>query len=267
MTAHDPAADIAQQFVEARRNATALPDYPGALPTTLAQAYAIQDQALAMIHPRPIGGWKVGRITGALSEQYQADRLAGPIFSDTIESLDTASTGYIFDGGFGAAEAEFLLRIGTAPEPGRTDFTLEEAADVIDAVHIGFEIASSPLPTINDLGPAVTISDFGNNNGLLIGPAVEDWRSLAFVEERVRVIINGEEIGAGRASGFPNGPIGSVRFLLENLGKRGLAVPPGLWISSGAVTGVHPVGTGDQVVADFGALGTIACGIAAQKTI
>ena len=28
---------------------------------------------------------------------------------------------------------------------GKTRFTLEEAADLIDAVHIGFEIASSPV--------------------------------------------------------------------------------------------------------------------------
>ena len=44
--------------------------------------------------------------------------------------------------GFAAAEAEFVLRIGTAPPAGKTHFTLAEAANLIDAVHVGIEIAS-----------------------------------------------------------------------------------------------------------------------------
>ncbi len=37
---------------------------------------------------------------------------------------------------------------------------------------IGIEIASSPLQNINDYGPAVVASDFGNNAGLLLGAEV-----------------------------------------------------------------------------------------------
>lgn len=263
MTTPPQAAHIAQQFVEARRLATALPDYPGPVPATLDDAYAIQDIAIAN-SPAPIGGWKVGRIPAHLSGQYGADRLAGPIFADTISFAEPGSTGRIFAQGFGAAEAEFLLRIGTAPAPGKTSFTLEEAAAHIDAVHIGIEIASSPFPGINTLGPAVTISDFGNNNGLLIGAPVADWQSGDFAEREIRVMINDALIGTGIASAFPDGPIGSVRFLLENLSRRGLPITPGLWISSGAITGVHPVDVDDRVRADFGSLGGIDCHISAQ---
>ncbi|NNC77255.1 MAG: 2-keto-4-pentenoate hydratase, partial [Woeseiaceae bacterium] len=53
--------DIAARFVNARRTATPLADYPGAIPENLAAAYRIQDIA---IHEwdAPLGGWKVGRI-------------------------------------------------------------------------------------------------------------------------------------------------------------------------------------------------------------
>src|SRR3546814_1847543 len=69
-----------------------------------------------------------------------------------------------------------MRRVGTPPPADQKRFTTEEATAHIDMVHLGIEIASSPLPTINDLGPTVTISDFGNNNGLVIGPAIADWR-------------------------------------------------------------------------------------------
>ena len=41
---------------------------------------------------------------------------------------------------------------------------------------IGIEIASSPLVNINDYGPAVVASDFGNNAGLLLGAEIRTGR-------------------------------------------------------------------------------------------
>jgi len=182
-----------------------------------------------------------------------------------VTSADAESAGYIFSDGFGAAEAEFLLRIGTAPVAGKTSFTLDDAASHIDAVHIGLEIASSPFAGINDHGPAVTVSDFGNNNGLIIGPAVPDWRDSDFVDTDVSVSIDGVVAGVGRASNFPDGVIGSARFLLENLAGRGIVLPVGSWISSGAISGVHEVKVGQRIDADFGPLGSMTCTIRAQQ--
>jgi len=54
-------ARTAAGFVDARKHNTPLPHFPGERPTTLAQAYAVQDAALTM-WDRAICGWKVGRI-------------------------------------------------------------------------------------------------------------------------------------------------------------------------------------------------------------
>ncbi|MBM0169841.1 2-keto-4-pentenoate hydratase [Altererythrobacter sp. C41] len=243
---NDDAAAIASRFLAARRTADGLSDYPGALPDTLAAAYAIQDQAIAE-WSHPIIGWKVGRIMPPLSERFQADRLTGPIFIRRDDGQDMP----IFAKGFAAGEAEFLLRVGTTPPAGKTSFTLEEAADLIDVVHVGIEIASSPLGAINDIGPMAVISDFGNNNGLVIGAAIPNWRDSGFEEWDVRTLIDGEEVGTGQASSFPDGAIGSARFLFELMAERGIALMPGQWISSGAVTGVHDARPGQTVAARF----------------
>lgn len=261
----DQAQRIAEAFVAARREAKALPDYPGPIPATLEEAYRVQDRALAL-GGRRVAGWKVGRIMPPVAERVGSDRLAGPIFADSVfRSGETPVSMPIFDGGFGAAEAEFLLRIGDAPPAGKTGFTLDEAAALIDAVHLGIEIASSPFPAINELGPAVTISDFGNNNGLVIGEPLPGWRSLAFADWPVRLLIDGVEAGSGRASAMPDGPIGAARFLFALLGHRGIAIKPGQWISSGAVTGVHPVAPGAVVEARFNDTYRLSCSIEAAR--
>lgn len=256
--------ETAERFVVARRTAQGLTDYPGTPPATLDEGYAIQAAALARM-TEPVAGWKVGRILGALADEFGCDRLAGPIFGSTVTTIDGDTAGLVFADGFGAVEAEFLFRIGTVPAPGKTHFTLEEAANHIDAVHIGIEIASSPFVGINGNGPAVTISDFGNNNGLLVGPAVADWRSGAYADQIVTTRIEGEAVGSGTASAFHRGAIGSVAFLLENLIARGIAIEAGWWVSTGAVTGVHPVRPGQAVETDFGPFGTLHCTIEAQK--
>ena len=259
----DSAAAIADRFLDARRAAAGLPDYPGEFPATLDQAYQIQDRAISA-WGKPVIGWKVGRVLPPLSDKFATDRLAGPIFaSETAEANGSGPDMPVFAKGFAAGEAEFLLRIGRTPPAGKRSFTLEEAANLIDAVHVGIEIASSPLGAINALGPIAVVSDFGNNNGLVIGQAIDDWRSSGFEEWLVSTRIDGEEIGTGRASSFPSGAIGSARFLFELMAKRGIELQPGQWISSGAVTGVHDARPGQIVEARFAEGYTVRCALKA----
>lgn len=261
----DDAAGIADRFLAARRAAWGLEEFPGKLPATLDQAYAVQDAAIRA-WGRPVIGWKVGRINPPESHLFGTDRLAGPIFRSAV--ADPAGAGPqmpVFDAGFAAAEAEFLLRIGAAPPSGKKRFTLDEAADLIGTVHIGVEIASSPLRTINDLGPTAVVSDFGNNNGILIGPAVANWRSSGFEDWEVTTRIDGHEVGRGRAVAFPDGAIGAARFLMETLADRGIALEPGQWISSGAVSGVHQARAGQRIEATFDARHVVACTLVAAE--
>lgn len=242
---------IAGRFLDARRAAEGLDAYPGALPATLDGAYAVQDAAIAG-WARPVIGWKVGRVPPHLIEHFGADRLTGPIFAAEQASTNGAAVEMpVFADGFAAGEAEFLLRIGTAPPAGKTAFSLNEAADLIDAVHVGIEVASSPLGAINEIGPVAVISDFGNNNGMVIGPEIADWRASGFEQWEVETAIDGALVGTGRAEAFPDGAIGAARFLFELMARRGIALEPGQWISSGAVTGVHAAHPGQRVEARF----------------
>lgn len=259
------AVAIADRFLTARKQAEGLDRYPGDFPDTLEDAYRIQDAAIAR-WDRPVLGWKVGRVGPPHASRFGTDRLAGPIFS-VIEDRDGRQLAAmpVFAEGFAAGEAEYLLRIGAAPAPGQMDFSLEQAAALIDAVHVGIEIASSPLRTINELGPVAVVSDFGNNNGLLVGEAIPDWRSRQFENWPVATLIDGVEVGAGIAAVFPDGALGSARFLFELMARRGIPLRAGQWISTGAVTGVHDAGPGQTVEAWFGDEHHLACRLVAEE--
>ena len=260
MTLVDDRSRIAGRFLAARRAAAGLDAYPGDFPASLDEAYAIQDAAIAA-WDRPVIGWKVGRVPEPLIDLFGTDRITGPIFD---EAADGAAMP-VFAEGFAAGEAEFLLRIGTAPPAGKTSFTLDEAAGLIGAVHAGIEIASSPLAAINEIGPIAVVSDFGNNNGLVVGPEIPDWRTSGFEQWEVTCRIGGEVAGKGRAEAFPDGAIGAARFLFELMTRRGIALAPGQWISSGAVTGVHRARPGQTVEARFNGGLTVRCALVAAR--
>ncbi|KPH60807.1 2-keto-4-pentenoate hydratase [Novosphingobium sp. ST904] len=260
---HEQAHAVASAFVAARREKRALTIYPGEAPTDLSGAYAIQDRAIGL-DGRTVAGWKVGRINAPEDARLGANRLSGPIFADSVV---TASSGEapempVFAEGFAAAEAEFLLHVapgwnGTVPADDA------ETRKVLDAVHIGIEVASSPYPGINADGPPVTISDFGNNAGMVVGPALEGWETAAFETIGVRFEIEGETIAEATTATMLDGPLGAVRFLLANLSARGIDCSGGTWVSTGAVTGVHPVVPGQGVTAHFEGHGSVSCRIAA----
>jgi 2-keto-4-pentenoate hydratase len=260
----DSLGEIAHAFVSARRDARGLCGYPGTIPADLDTAYAIQDAALAM-DGRPVAGWKLGRIQPPFDRQFGANRLAGPIFAETVIHGDDADLPIIADG-FGAAEAEFLLRLNQDVDPSQASWTVEQARDLVDAIHIGIEIASSPFRGINDGGPAVTASDFGNNFGLLVGPELKGSANQDLNAIQVATSIDGVLVGQATTAAMLDGPWGALRFLLELMHRRGIALQRGQWISTGAVTGVHPVEPGSRVEVRFDDQ-TIACRITAALRI
>jgi len=250
------AAASARVFVDARRAGRAVRDYPGAPPPTLADAYAIQDEAIAL-WPDRIAGWKLGRIHSPLLEQFGAGRLAGPIFAGNVWRAGAEPTVFpVIAGGFAAVEAEYVLELGQAlAGPG---WTSSSVADHVARVLVGVEIAGSPFAGINDSGPAVTASDFGNNAGLILGAEIRDWRTR-LDGLTCRVQIDGVVVGAGGASDIPGGPLDALAFLANHLAARGRSLEAGQLISTGAATGVHRIEPGQSAVADFGPDGAIAC--------
>lgn len=248
----NPALDArAAAFVEARLAGRSLPVYPGTMPASLAEAYAIQSAAISA-WPDRVAGWKVGRINAPWDKTYGTDRIAGPIFRTQITEAGPGPDPIIlFSGGFGAIEGEIVIEAGADAPEEKLVWSLEEAEEFVGCVRLGAEIASSPFAGINDHGPLVTVSDFGNNNGLILGAEVPGWRHASPSDWHLRTLIDGIEAGASDAAAIPGGPLESFRAVLEICARRGLPLRRGMYVSTGAVTGVHPIRAGQSATIEM----------------
>lgn len=251
---------IASRFVEARRAATALDAFPGPLPETLADAYLVQERAIAL-DGRAIAGWKVAGIRPDLCEGLGASRLAGPIMAGNVHELPAGGKAVapMFVGGFAALEAEFVARFARDLEPEGGVFTAEAIIAALSGLHAGSEIASSPLATLNDLGPTAVVSDHGNNAGAVVGPEVPGWRTADLAALASRMLIDGAVAGEGSAANVMGGPIAALQFLAEQLLSRGRRLRAGDVVLTGMTTGIHQVVPGQRGRIEFS--GAAACDI------
>lgn len=249
--------NTARAFLAARGGKTPLTLYPGVMPQTMAEAYAVQSAAIRF-DGRRVGGWKVGRIPAELVERYGDNRLTGPIFADEIFDGAALPAMPVYADGFAAAEAEVLLCFG---EVGARDYDLGSIRDCIVEVRTGIEIASSPFTDINRHGPAVTASDYGNNKGLVLGPPIPDWRDIDLIHMPVEMAIDGQPVGAATMENMLDGPFGSALFLTRILRARGIAIEPGTWVSAGAITGIHEIRPGQRAEALFDGKIRVGCSV------
>lgn len=260
----DPAAypvdSVAERFVRARRAAAALPEFPGPLPTELATGYRIQDAALKLWDDEVIG-WKVGRVPPEHEERLQKSRIFGPVFKRALWLVAPgAVTPFpVFVGGFAAVEAEYVLRLRHDAPADKLEWSLDDAAELVAAMHIGMEPASSPLATINILGPTAVVSDFGNNAGLMVGAEIADWRNRALEDLRCETVIGGQVMGHGGAYVLPGGPLESLRLLAENVAARGRPLKKDMYVCTGAAAGIHDIIAGQEAAVRFEGLGEIRC--------
>ncbi len=252
-------AAIADGFVGARRQGRALPGFPGDIPDDLVTAYRVQDMAIAR-WPDRVVGWKVGFIAPERRDVSGDERLLGPIFARQLQmTTGSQSVFEVFGGGFGAVEAEYVLRVDEDVPGDKTEWTPEEAAAVPSTLFVGMEVASSPLATINQLGPRVVVSDFGNNNGLVMGAEIPTWTERSDASLTCTTWIDGRQVGQGGATTLPGGLRAAFAFALARSARRGRPLKAGDLIATGNATGIHDILPGQQARIDFDGHGSIEC--------
>jgi len=267
LSTHDGPADaqtedahraIAGRFVEARRRGSAVAGFPGAIPPDLMSAYAVQDLAIAQ-WPDDVVGWKVGYIAPERRDASGDDRLLGPVFAKALWNAAPGLEVPVFAGGFAAVEAEYVLRLQADAPIDKIEWSSEEADAFPATLHTGIEIASSPLATINQLGPRVVVADFGNHNGLVLGEEIAGWRGIAESALTCTTLVNGIEVGRGGATTLPGGLRAAFAFALSRSAKRGRPLKAGDLIATGNATGIHDIRIGQTATIRFDGHGEITC--------
>jgi len=249
----------ASRFVRARLTAHSLAQYPGVVPVDSDSAYAVQEAAIDL-WPDRVAGWKVARIPPTWAAKFPEPRLNGPVFSRNVHVVGGTELPAcpVFDGGFAAVETEIVIRVRADAPVNKTQWTIDEALDYVGDVHLGIEVASSPLATLNEHGPGAVISDFGNNWGVVVGKAIANWRGIDSID--CEAFIDGVSVGA-RAVSMEQGPYAAFAFTLGKCAARGRPLRAGAWITTGMITGVHDIRIGQQSRHVFAGYGEVGCRI------
>jgi 2-keto-4-pentenoate hydratase len=242
----------AESLFAARIKARSLASFPGVLPDTLEEAYLSQDHAIALKHAAVVG-WKVGFIAPERRDESADERVLGPIFADQLAFANDGDrlTWKFIPGGFAAVEAEYVFKIGRDLTNALAHASDQALAECVASVHLGVELAGSPLRDINKIGPLAVASDFGNNNGLILGPALpiqsaELFDPKTWTAMMAKCLINGHVIGNGGGAQIPGTPWQAFRFAAQRVLRRGYQLHENSLIATGASTGIHEVQKGDK---------------------
>ena len=123
-------------------------------------------------------------------------------------------------------------------------WTAEEVSGLDQRLLVGIEVASSPIPDINALGPTVIAADFGNNHGLVVGALLADRAGDDPIE--LASYIDGQPVGEGTSANLPGGMHHGLATALNILTERRQPVRAGMVFATGAITGIHEIRPGQH---------------------
>lgn len=250
---------IAGEFLRARLVAQALDGFPGAeVPPDLQSAYRCQQAAIDGF-PDTLAGWKVAKVPPVFRERYNEERLIGPVFARNVHYAQSGAAVDcpVFAGGFAAVEAEVGIVVKHDAAPGRTDWNSRSVVELVDRVCAGIEVASSPLATLDHLGPGAVVADFGNNWGVIQGAQIADWATRGTPVDVATWI---DDALVGRASvKIAEGPLDALAFVANKAASLGRPLRAGAYITTGMLTGVHGISIGQQARVLFEGCGELRC--------
>jgi 2-keto-4-pentenoate hydratase len=249
--ARETIAGLAARFVRARAESAALPDDPSALLATVADAYAVQSDIIAMTGE--VRGWKVGAWTPADQAKYRSDRpVAGPLIAPHV--VPGPATFALSQFVAPLIECEVAFVLGADLPPRETPYERADIEAAIDAAVAGVEIVDSRIPRgATDL---LRLADSMANGAYVTGAPVPDWRGLDLTGIAVAFSADNGDHESGSSARVLGNPLLAVIALANAQPLAGPGLRKGQVITTGTCTPPVPL-RGGRYVADFGPLGQV----------
>ncbi|HEY1327838.1 MAG TPA: 2-keto-4-pentenoate hydratase [Casimicrobiaceae bacterium] len=242
MTIDDAAAtELARRRREGRRGPRL---DPAIRPVTLTEAFALQHRVAARIGT--VGGWKCSMPT--------AERqIAAPIYANGI--FRGAHATVHARGAMAQIEPEIAFALAHDLPPRSEPYDEKAVVAAIGETHLVLEILGNRYDDPDSVSFPEMLADGMNNEGLVVGPVVENARVRAL--EAFTVIMDG--IGGfhlERAGRHPDGhPLKPLVWLANFLRERGERLRAGQIVTTGSYAGALDVPLATPLTVTFGTLG------------
>lgn len=255
----DIARTAATALYDAWQSTQLLDGLPDSLrPGDDAAGYRVQ-RALDELLGTPVG-WKIGA-TGEPAQKLLG--VPGPIYGRLFESFLVADGGVLpaLPATMLIAEAEFAFRLGRDLPVERAPFSRADVLAAVAALVPAIEVPDSRFSNFRTVGPHQLIADAACARFIVLGAPCTDWDPDALAGHSVLISVNGLEVARGSGGSVLGNPCTALVWLANELAATGLALRAGDIVLSGSCAVPNPIGGGDRVEADFGALGRVAVSV------
>ena len=225
-------------------------------PVTKKEGYKIQ----ALLEGRskyPIFGWKIAATSSAgQSHIGVSGPMAGRLLKERTHN-DGAKIS-IDQCLMMVAEAEFAFRMNSDLPPKTKPYTIEEVLSVVEDLHPAMEIPDSRFRKFADAGEAQLIADNACAHEFILGQATQEpWKTMDLETHTVQLTATNARSETGQGSNVLGDPRLALTWLVNELSEAGTYVKRDQIITTGTTTKPIAINAGNEVIADFGALGSV----------
>ena len=225
-------------------------------PHTRTEGYAIQ-AVFEDLSKRPLFGWKIAATSKAGQEHIGVSGpIAGRILAE--RAFEDGADLVFGENRMRVAEPEFAFRFATALKPRRKEYTLEDVLGAVGSLHPAIEIPDSRFENFATVGEAQLIADNACAHEFILGSATEaDWRAIDLSQHKATIEAVGGEVHDGIGANVLGDPRDALLWLVQEVTGLGLTIEAGQIVTTGTCAEPLDIEPGDEVIADFGALGDV----------
>ena len=252
MKIREKAEAISRLFRE-RRQIDILP--PELMPAGLAEAYTVRQAFEEIEIARGRGavvGYKIGLTTPIMQKLCGVDEPCyGAIFASEVHHgrATLATANYCRLG----AETEIAVRLGEdLPQGGDRD----RVAAAVESCSAAIELLEDLRHDYKRLTAAAMVAGNVWNAGIVLAPAVTDWRRLDLAALTARLTIDDREIGRGKGADVMDNPLNALAWLAGKLAAAGTPLRRGMIVMTGSMVPIQFPRPGDRAVVEVEGLGT-----------
>lgn len=238
-------AQMLYEAKKSKKSISALP--PEALPRSDEDAELIQNELASMTGT--VWAWKVGAI------DPQSPPFRAPIHADSLFVNPGRISASMFS--YIGAEAEIAYKISKDLTDKNKIYTLDEILEAVGSVHPAIEIVDTRFTKWNSQPALAHRADQGNHGALIIGDAIEDWRSMKPRQQQVNLELNGQ-LASSQTDGNLAGDPELLLLWLANKGAKNLGgLKAGQYVTTGSCSGTIMVEAPVEITATLVGRGTL----------